>query len=117
MKKNKIVGLIIGLAILCLSIGNAVTGHGIKGNENLNVEVLANETESGSGTGGIWDIPMWMEQIYVQTWYGDWEDAGPPEGRICRLRFDAYEIYCLIGGNKVCYPAEFVIKGEDCKHQ
>jgi len=44
MENLKILGLVMVLAIICLSIGNAVTGHGIKGNNNLNVVVLAKES-------------------------------------------------------------------------
>jgi len=49
MAKLKFLALILVTAILCLTIGNAVTGHGIKGNSNLNVTVLANETGTGTG--------------------------------------------------------------------
>jgi len=53
MKIFKILAMFLVTAILCLTIGNAVTGHGIKGNSNLNVTVLANETGTGTGTTGI----------------------------------------------------------------
>jgi hypothetical protein len=49
-KSIKILGLCIAIAITGLSLGNALTGHGIKGNKNLNPVVLADGT-SGSGSG------------------------------------------------------------------
>jgi hypothetical protein len=36
MNINKLVGVAVGLAIVGLSLGDALTGHGIKGNKNLN---------------------------------------------------------------------------------
>jgi hypothetical protein len=51
MTKNiKILGLCIVIAITGLSLENALTGHGIKGNLNLNPEVLATGSNSNSGT-------------------------------------------------------------------
>jgi hypothetical protein len=47
----KILGLCIAIAIVGLSLENALTGHGIKGNKDLNPEVLATGSNSGSGSG------------------------------------------------------------------
>ena len=36
MKTSKLLGVVIVMAIVGLSLGDALTGHGIKGNKNLN---------------------------------------------------------------------------------
>ena len=49
------------MAIVGLSLGDALTGHGIKGNQNLNPLILGNGSGSGgdgsgySGTGNSYD--------------------------------------------------------------
>jgi hypothetical protein len=54
-KRVKIFGMCLAIAIIGLSLGNALTGHGIKGNRNLNPEVLATGSNSNSGTGtSLW---------------------------------------------------------------
>jgi len=64
MKEIKLLGIIMVVVILCLVIGNAVTGHGIKGNSNLNVVVIANET--GTGTGSGTDLVGPRKYVYVK---------------------------------------------------
>jgi len=47
---SKIAGAFIGLAFLGLSIGDALNGHGILGNKNLNPIVVGDGSSSSSGS-------------------------------------------------------------------
>ena len=104
MKNNKkITGLLMGLAIIALSIGNAATSYGIKGNTNLSLVVLADGTGSsgsGSGSGSGSDS---SEKIYkyVKENEEELEDKGElsPDGKKMYLYFDgvAYDLTCKEG--------------------
>jgi hypothetical protein len=49
--KFKFLGVLVAMAVLGLSVGDALTGHGIKGNKNLNPMVVG-DGSSGSGNPG-----------------------------------------------------------------
>ena len=48
-RKAKIFGAVVALAVLGLSLGDALTGHGVKGNDNLNPIVAGTGSSSSSG--------------------------------------------------------------------
>ena len=51
MSASKLIGVLVAMAVLGLSLGDALTAHGIKGNKNLNPIVVGDGSGSGSGTG------------------------------------------------------------------
>ena len=59
MSKSKLAGILIAAAIVGMSVGDALTGYGIKGNLNLNPLVVGDGSGSdGSGSGGtVWKPP------------------------------------------------------------
>ncbi|MDR2040314.1 MAG: hypothetical protein LBQ60_20550 [Bacteroidales bacterium] len=50
MKISKFVGVLVALAIVGLSLGDALTGHGIKVNKNLNPIVVGDGSSSSGGS-------------------------------------------------------------------
>ncbi len=50
MKSHITIGLIIATAIIGLSLGDALTGHGIRGNKNLNSMVVGGGSTSADST-------------------------------------------------------------------
>ena len=105
MKIFKILAMFLVTAIICLSIVNAVTGHGIKGNSNLNVVVLAKETGTGTGTGtgdegGTANKKKRSEVIDPPeldfSEYYDWFHLK------CFDVYKKYEVWCGPGGNVEC---------------
>ena len=101
MQNKKFFGLLVALTIVCLSIVNAVTGHGIKGNTNLNIAVLAKE--SGSGSFGTWDDEYWYQEKFKEGFYeGNWYDCSPPAGRECRQTDYWFDLSCGLGGSENC---------------
>ena len=103
MKSNKIFGLIVVVAVICLSIGNAVTGHGIKGNVNLNMAVLADGSSgSGSGSGSGDDkydekMKHFKEKTEKYVYY-------PSPRERCEVNINYYEVTCEPSGNIDCEP-------------
>ena len=120
MKLNKFFGVMVVLAVICLSIGNAVTGHGIKGNENLNVAVLADESSgTESDTGWIpvtYSWPIWTKHIGLDrlVYEGPWYDAGPPAGKVCRKFTYEKDVTCELGGSTSCMPGTLTYYVEEC---
>jgi len=51
MRNSKLFGLLVALAVVGLSLGDALTGHGIKGNRNLNPLVAGTRSGTTTGTG------------------------------------------------------------------
>jgi hypothetical protein len=49
--KFKFLGVLVAVAVLGLSVGDALTGHGIKGNKNLNPMVVGDGSSGSSGSG------------------------------------------------------------------
>jgi len=47
---NKLIGILVVVAVIGLSLGDALNGHGIKGNKNLNPIVLGDGSSSSTGT-------------------------------------------------------------------
>jgi hypothetical protein len=112
----KILGLCIAIAIVGLSIENALTGHGIKGNMDLNPEVLAAGSNSGSGSGSgpgsgsgtdsrtdlykkIWDIG----ESKVGEWY--FPDYANNPKKMCKDKVTVSKLSCDPGGTQSCKPA------------
>jgi len=55
MDANKFFGALVAVAVLGLSLGDALTGHGVKGNKNLNQIIVgtgSSSTSTGSGEAG-----------------------------------------------------------------
>ena len=50
VKANKLFGALVAVAVLGLSIGDALTGHGVKGNISLNQIVVGNGSSSSSSS-------------------------------------------------------------------
>jgi len=48
--KKRYLGILVAAAIVGLSLGDALTGHGIKGNKNLNPLVVGNDSSGGSSS-------------------------------------------------------------------
>lgn len=48
MKNNSLIAVLVALSVVRLSVGDALTGHGIKGNKNLNPIVMGDDTGTGS---------------------------------------------------------------------
>jgi len=101
MKIFKILAMFLVTAILCLTIGNAVTGHGIKGNSNLNVTVLANETGTGTGTeGGTANKKKELKDVVpIEISYSDEYTSG---SFICFDTLVKCEVWCGPGGSEEC---------------
>ena len=115
---TKYFGLILVLAVVSLTIGNAVTGHGIKGNKNINTAVLASEsgTGTGTGTGPIEDLPIWNRiKSNEKTTYGEWEYAGPPATKECRWVKSFYTIDCSLYAKETCSPGDYTLNGHECR--
>ena len=87
----------MGLAIICLSIGNAVTGHGIKGNLNLNMAVLANATNNA------YLIYTVTSQLLSETTSYVYNNP-PPPGKKCQDTEKVFKITCPVGGYTNCTP-------------
>ena len=51
LSASKLIGVLVAMAVLGLSLGDALTGHGIKGNKNLNPIVVGDGSGSGNGSG------------------------------------------------------------------
>jgi len=51
MKNNNLAVFLVALAVVGLSLSDALTGHGIKGNKNLNPIVMGDDSGTGTGTG------------------------------------------------------------------
>jgi len=109
----KITGLLIAALALGLNVQNAMTGYGIKGNENLNPDVLADGssgsgTETGSGTGGNKYTPKMTTlktEISPQYVVGD---------SLCYDYTINWRQDCIQGGNLDCISGTGTTKGITC---
>ena len=109
MKSNKIFGLIVVVAVICLSIGNAVTGHGIKGNVNLNMAVLA-DGSSGSGSGsGSGDEKNKEDKEHLKDQDESYEYINSL-GEKCTETIKYYIVTCEPSGNIDCEPGKEQVK-------
>ena len=111
--KLKITGLSIVLIITALTFGNALTGHGIKGNKNLNSEVFANgsNSNSSSGTDGNKGTKFFRDMKDLNT------VTEPPYKKgtkICYKYTVTYTLKCLPEGFDDCIPGKVTNKGENC---
>jgi hypothetical protein len=106
------------IAITGLSLENALTGHGIKGNLNLNPEVLATGSNSnsnsnsnsatGTGTGTDEGEKIFTERFEMgEPTTGEWynpDEENHPEKR-CKITTTITELFCDEGGTEKCKPA------------
>ena len=64
-KIMKFLGIGCLVAFLSLTVVNALTGHNIKGNPEINTEVLANGTTGTTGTGD--DTILWEAEDDIEN--------------------------------------------------
>jgi hypothetical protein len=119
MNKNiKISGLCIAIAIVGLSLGNALTGHGIKGNKNLNPAVFADGSSgSGSGTGEGTGTDEGTGTKYTRDLKVESSDTGTPytDGdQTCYTFHVVTKVTCTPGGSVDCIPGTIVSDGVNC---
>lgn len=126
----KILGVLLALAITGLSVENALTGHGIKGNKNLNPEILASGSSggsgssSGSGSGSVSCTSSWPgdcigtanDKYYRKIVITDPVfDAPVQKGKeICQKYKITSKQSCDPGGTDDCTPGTWVNTGENC---
>jgi hypothetical protein len=122
-KSIKILGLCIAIAITGLSLGNALTGHGIKGNKNLNPVVLADGTsgsgsgtdsatgsgtgeDTGTGSGSGIDTKKVIFGITITT-KGDWYFPDPVHHptKKCKDTVKVTPVTCENDGSVTCTPS------------
>lgn len=111
MTKNiKILGICIVVAITGLSIENALTGHGIKGNKNLNPSVLATGSNSGSGSctsswpGDCIATGNHIYQILLELIKEYRKNISRVGNLWCYDYVQECRIDCKIGGSTTCTP-------------
>ena len=64
MSKSKLAGILIAAAIVGMSVGDALTGYGIKNNPNLNPLVVGDGSGSdGSGSGSSSGLRCSIEEV------------------------------------------------------
>ena len=108
-KKIKITGLCIALAITALTFGNAMTGHGIKGNKNLNSEVLA--SGSGSDTEGT---SRKNKVVVISDFEIKYSKEYKKNGKTCKTFESSYRVDCDNNGYEICNPGNVTSNGEQC---
>jgi hypothetical protein len=113
MTKNiKFMALSIVIAITGLSLENALTGHGIKGNKNLNPDVLATGSNSGSndegtnlGTTVWWINPVPYHMVTTTKKEGN---------KTCTTTITTSTRYCILGGPSECEPGTIETTHTEC---
>ena len=99
----KIAGILIAAIALTLNVHNATTGHGIKGNKNLNPEILAD----GSSGSAEETFETYIPGANKYTWVKE-ITSGPTQsepfinnGKICRYTYLDFKIVaCDLGGTE-----------------
>jgi hypothetical protein len=126
MNKKIIFGCCLAFVVVGLSLANALTGHGVRGNSDLNIVVLATGSSDGSGSDGSGSgsgstgtgttaDSYTPDEIQIPVHYGEWMNhPGPPPKR-CRSFFMGYITYCIPGGKQFCIPEITTFTGEECK--
>jgi hypothetical protein len=123
MKKIRI-GFLIAIAITGLSIENALTGHGIKGNMSLNPAVLATGSNSGSstsswpgegitGTTGTEEME-YLYEIKVIPGEEDEGDSFMEDGKLCIITTSTAKVECPDGGDDECIPGTLTQEVKCC---
>lgn len=114
--KLKIFGLFIAVAIMGLSLENALTGHGIKGNKNLNPEVLANSTGTGTGTGkgtgtgtagSKYNVITDTPEVKMNNYYKEGDET-------CCNYTIFFNVDCAPNGSSNCFPGRAAVEGVSC---
>ena len=124
MRYNRIVCLIMALAIVSLSIGNSVTDYGIKGSQNLKFVVLAtvgsgssgHSSGSSSSTGtssGEESQPYKVTPELVSEEEGLPYDSVPPPGQKCTNTKKVERITCPPGYTN-CIPGMATTNSTRC---
>ena len=112
--EKKIVFLVIVLTICCLTLNNALTGHGIIGNKNLNSEVLASgsgSNGSGSNSSGTGDGYTAETKLISSTYTGEYTKGD----EICEKITRKYDLKCIKGGPlTTCTPGTITENIEHC---
>lgn len=110
MNQNmKIVGILTMLLIIGLPIVNALTGYGIKGNKNLNPDVLADGSSSGSFSGSS---SSEGNRIYRVTLIGisvTVESEEYTKDQHCATYRAVSEMKCNSDGTEDCSPGRNVV--------
>ena len=121
MKNNKITGLLMGLAIIALSIANAVTDYGIKDSQNLNLVVLAAGSSGSSGSSSNSssssdddDDDNYIREEKTTGPIGQWYNASPPAGKMCRSVDTKTVVKCKPNGEEECTAGTWTFKGIQC---
>jgi hypothetical protein len=113
-RKLTICGVVVLAAIVGLSLGEALTGYGIKGNKNLNVAVLGDGTTGttggSGGTGGGEKkksvITTTREVIETYTRHSD--------GARCEKFRKIIKGRCEVGGTSICNEYTTTEEGISC---
>jgi hypothetical protein len=128
MKNNiKIFGIFIVITIVGLSIANALNGHGIKGNPDLNPMILGSGTGTGSGSGtgsgtGTGTGPTGpVTAKYTPVWKHEKPVAGElyyPDStnnkKVCWDTFETSTLDCEPGGSQPCEPMRYTATSQRC---
>jgi len=100
MKNLKLTGICIVLSFMGMTIFNAVSGHNIKNNKNLNFSVLADGSSGSGSVGTKWevDVEHFKSQDEKYVYYNDL-------GERCDETIQYFEVTCLfITGEEDCVP-------------
>jgi len=86
--KTKYLGILVAAAVVGLSFGDALTGHGIKGNKNLNPLIVGDGSSGGSSSSSS---SAGSEGCYEQR-------SSSSSG----MGWEYYEYWCSIGNSTAC---------------